>query len=68
MGRRAPHGHGAFSELVFGKDSVGAEVINEGDFEGGGLSHEEGERRQSHMSHEPAPDCGFLEDDDIEDW
>lgn len=68
MGRHAPHGHGAFSELVFGQDSVGAEVINEGDCEGGDVGHEEGERSQSHMIHEQAVGCGYLEDDDIEDW
>jgi cell cycle checkpoint protein len=68
MGRHAPHGHGAFSELVFGKDIADAEVINEGDCEGGGDSHEEGEGRQSHTSHEQAAGCGYLEDDDIEDW
>lgn len=68
MGRHAPHGYGAFSELVFGQDSVGAEVVKEGDCEGGGVIHEEGERRQSHTSHELAAGCGFLEDDDIEDW
>ena len=67
MGRHAPHGHGAFSELVFGQGSMRAEVVNEGDFEEG-VSYEEGERSQSHTSHQPAPDCGYLEDDDIEDW
>jgi hypothetical protein len=30
-------------------------------------SYEEGELSQSHTSHEPAGDCGYLEDDDIED-
>lgn len=68
MGPHTPHGHGAFSELVFGQDSVGAEVINEGDCEGGDVSHEEGERSQSHTIHEQAVGCGYLEDDDIEDW
>jgi hypothetical protein len=67
MSRRAPHGHGAFSELVFGQGSMRAEVVNEGDCEEG-VSYEEGERGQSHTSHQPAPDCGYLEDDDIEDW
>ena len=69
MGRHAPHGHSAFSELVFGQSSVHvrAEVVNEGDCEEG-VSYEEGERRQSHTSHEPAADCGYLKDDDIEDW
>jgi hypothetical protein len=68
LGRHAPHGHSAFSELVFGQGSVGAEVINEGDCEGGGISYAEGERSQSHTSHEQAAGCGYLEDDDIEDW
>lgn len=67
MGRHAPHGHGAFSELVFRQGSVRAEVVNEGDCEEG-VSYEEGERSHSHTSHEPAADCGYLEDDDIEDW
>jgi hypothetical protein len=67
MSRRAPHGHGAFSELVFGQGSMRAEVVSEGDCEEG-VSYEEGERGQSHKSHQPAPDCGYLEDDDIEDW
>jgi len=67
MGRHAPHGHGAFSELVFRQGSMRAEVVNEGDCEGG-VSYEEGERSQSHTSHEPVADCGYLEDDDIEDW
>ncbi len=67
MGRHAPHGHGAFSELVFGQGSARAEVINEGDCEEG-VSYEEGERSQPHTSHEPAVDCGYLVDDDIEDW
>jgi hypothetical protein len=67
MGRHPPHGHGAFSELVFGQRSMRAEVVNEGDCEEG-VSYEEGGRSQSHTSHEPAADCGYLEDDDIEDW
>ncbi|KAF8496473.1 P-loop containing nucleoside triphosphate hydrolase protein [Russula emetica] len=66
MGRHATHGHGAFSELIFGQGSMRAEVVDEGDCEG--VSYEEGERSQSHTSHEPAADCGYLEDDDIEDW
>jgi hypothetical protein len=66
MGRHAPHGHDAFSELVFGQGSVGAEAINEGDCEGG--DPEEGERSRSHTSHEQTAGCGYLEDDDIEDW
>jgi hypothetical protein len=66
MGPHAPHGHRAFSELVFGQVPMRAEVVNEGDCEG--VSYEEGERSQSHTSHEPAADCGYLEDDDIEDW
>jgi hypothetical protein len=44
-----------------------AEVVNEGDCEEG-VSYEEGERSQLHTRHEPAADCGYLEDDDIEDW
>ena len=67
MGRRAPHGHQAFSELVFGQDFSGAEVINEGDVEGEPVNYE-GESRQSHASPEQATGCGYLEDDDIEDW
>lgn len=67
MGRHAPHGHGTFSELVFGQGSMRAEVVNEGDCEEG-VGYEEGERSQSHTSHEPAVDRGYLEDDDIEDW
>jgi hypothetical protein len=67
MGRHAPHGHGAFSELAFGRGSMRAEAVNEGDCEEG-VSYEEGERSQSHTSREPAPECGYLEDDDIEDW
>ena len=66
MGCHAPHGHSAFSELVFGQGSMRAEVVKEGDREG--LRYEEGERSQSHTSHEPAADSGYLEDDDIEDW
>jgi cell cycle checkpoint protein len=67
MGRHAPHGHGTFSELVFGQGSMRAEVVNEGYCEEG-VSHGESERSQLHTSHEPAADCGYLEDDDIEDW
>ena len=67
MGPHAPHGHGAFSELVFRQGSMRAEVVNEGDCEEG-VGYEEGERSQSRTSHEPAADCGYLEDDDIEDW
>jgi len=68
MGRHAPHGHHAFSDLVFGQDLLGAEVINEGDVEGGPISYEGGESSQSHGSSEQATGCGYLEDDDIEDW
>lgn len=68
LGRGAPHGHRAFSELVFGQDSMGAEVVNEGDIEGGTVDYDEGESRHSHTSHEPAAGYGYLEDDDIEDW
>ena len=67
MGPHAPHGHGAFSELVFGQGSMRAEVVNEGDCEEG-VGYEEGVRIQSRTSHEPAADCGYLEDDYIEDW
>jgi hypothetical protein len=65
MGHHAPHGHGTFSELVFGQGSVRAEVINEGDCEEG-VGYEEGGRSKPHTSHEPAADCGYLEDGDIE--
>ncbi|KAI0301597.1 Rad17 cell cycle checkpoint protein-domain-containing protein [Multifurca ochricompacta] len=58
LGRRAPHGHHTFSELVFGRDSVGAKAMTEGDVEGGVVDYDEGETRESH----------YLEDDDIEDW
>ena len=68
LGRGAPHGHRAFSELVFGQDSMGAEVVNEGDIEGGTVDYDEGESRHSHTSHEQAAGFGYLEDDDIEDW
>lgn len=66
MGRHGPHGHRAFSELVFGQDLAGAEVINEGYGEGD-VNCEEDESSQPH-SHEPASSCGYLEDDDIEEW
>jgi len=68
MGRRAPHGHHTFSELVFGQDFLGAEIIKEGDVEGGPANYEEGESGQSHTSLEQATGCAYLEDDDIEDW
>ena len=67
MGRHGPHGHRAFSELVFGQDLTGAEVIDEGYSGGDGIHYEEDESSQSH-SHEPASSCGYLEDDDIEEW
>jgi len=67
MGRRAPHGHQAFSELVFGQDFSGAEVINEGDVEGEPVIMKA--RIGSHMRVLSRPQgCGYLEDDDIEDW
>jgi hypothetical protein len=68
MGRHGPHGHRTFSELVFGQDLMGAEVINEGYDEGEGVGHEEDENSQSRRSHELASSCAYLEDDDIEDW
>ncbi|KAI9509328.1 Rad17-domain-containing protein [Russula earlei] len=72
MGRHAPHGHHAFSELVFGQDFVGPEVINEGDDgERRTVDHEEGEGSRAHTSvewPEQVTGCGYLEDDDIEDW
>jgi hypothetical protein len=69
MGRAGPHGHRAFSEFVFGQDLRGAEVINEGGYgEGEGVGYNEGESSQPHRSQEPASSCGYLEDDDIEDW
>jgi hypothetical protein len=68
MGRHAPYGHRAFSELVFGQDSMSTEVINEGDAEGGSVAYEEGESSQFGTRPEPAVDCGYLEDDDIEEW
>ncbi|KAI0292520.1 Rad17 cell cycle checkpoint protein-domain-containing protein [Russula brevipes] len=68
MGRHAPYGHRAFSELVFGQDSMSSEVMNEGDAEGGSVSYEEGESSQFGTRPEPAVDCGYLEDDDIEEW
>ena len=68
MGRDGPSGHRAFSELIFGQDPTSAEVINEGDGEGEGVNIKEDDSRQLHTSHEPASGCGYLEDDDIEDW
>jgi hypothetical protein len=68
MGRHGPDGHRTFSELVFGQDLMGAEVINEGYDEGDGVGHEEDETSQSRRSHELALGCAYLEDDDIEDW
>jgi hypothetical protein len=71
LGRRAPHGHRAFSELVFGQDSVGVEVVNEGDIEGVVIDYDEGGISQPHVGHHErvaGPGCGYLEDDDIEDW
>ncbi len=71
LGRRAPHGHRAFSELVFGQDSVGAVLMSEGDIEAESIDRDEGEMRetrQSHTSIEQATCLGYLEDDDIEEW
>jgi hypothetical protein len=68
MGRHGPHGHRAFSELVFGQDFVGVEAINEAHDGGEDVGYEEDESSQLHESREPASSCGYLEDDDIEDW
>jgi cell cycle checkpoint protein len=70
LGRRAPHGHRAFSELVFGQDSMDIEVVNEGDIEEVVIDYDESEMCQSqlHVSHERVASCDYLEDDDIEDW
>lgn len=71
LGRRAPHGHRAFSELVFGQDSIGAELMCEGDVEAEAVDRDEGEIRetgQCHTSNEQATYLGYLEDDDIEEW
>ncbi|KAH9060573.1 Rad17-domain-containing protein [Lactarius vividus] len=71
LGRRAPHGHRAFSELVFGQDSIGAVPMGEGDVEAEAVDRDEGEIRetgQSHTSDEQAAYLGYLEDDDIEEW
>lgn len=68
MDRHGQHGHRAFSELVFGKDLIGAEVINEGHDDGEVVSHEEDESSRLHRAHEPVSVSGYLEDDDIEDW
>lgn len=68
MGRHAPHGHSAFSELAFGQDSMDAEVIGEGDGEGRRVYREEVANSESHTRYEQAAGCGYLEDDDIEDW
>ena len=68
--RHGQHGHRAFSELVFGRDSLGAEVINEGCDDGGVVGHEEDQSSRLHGGggHEPVSGPGYLEDDDIEDW
>jgi hypothetical protein len=70
LGRRAPRGHRAFSELVFGQDSMGIEEVNEGDIEEVVIDYDEGGICQSqlHDGHERVASCGYLEDDDIEDW
>ena len=71
LGPRAPHGHRAFSELVFGRDSIGADLMSEGDIETGVVGRDEGEIRetgQSHTNNEQAASLGYLEDDDIEEW
>jgi len=68
MDRHGQHGHRAFSELVFGRNFIGAEVINEGCDDGGVVSHEEDESSPLHGGHEPVSGSGYLEDDDIEDW
>ncbi len=71
LGPRAPHGHRAFSELAFGRDSIGAELMREGDIEAEPIDHDEGEiggNGQSHASDEPATGLAYLDDDDIEEW
>jgi hypothetical protein len=71
LGPQAPHGHRAFSELVFGRDSIGAVLMSEGDVEAEAVDRDEGEIRepgQSHTSYEQATCLGYLEDDDIEEW
>lgn len=71
LGSQAPHGHRAFSELVFGRDSIGAELMSEGDVGAEVVDRDEGEIRetgQSHASNEQATYLGYLEDDDIEEW
>ena len=71
LGSQAPHGHRAFSELVFGRDSiVGAVLMSEGDVEAEAVDRDEGEIRepgQSRTSYEQATCLGYLEDDDIEE-
>jgi hypothetical protein len=69
LGRHAPPGHRAFSEFVFGQDSVGIEVVNEGDVEGVVIDYDEGGtsgRLDVTSGHDEG--CDYLEDDDIEDW
>lgn len=71
LGPRAPHGHRAFSELVFGRDSMELELMGEGDIEAEAVDRVEDEIRetgQSHTSNEQATCLGYLEDDDIEEW
>jgi len=71
LGPQAPHGHRAFSELVFGRDSMGAELMGEGDIEAEAVEREEGEigeAKRLHTSNEQATSLGYLEDDDIEEW
>lgn len=71
LGSQAPQGHRAFSELVFGRDSIGAELMGEGDIEAAAVDRDEGgvrETGQSHTSNEEATCLGYLEDDDIEEW
>ena len=68
LGPRAPHGHRAFSELVFGRDSMGADLMSEGDIEAEAVGRDEGEIRETGQSHTQATCLGYLEDDDIEEW
>ena len=71
LGPQAPHGHRAFTELVFGRVSLGAELMSEGDIESEVVDRDEGEIRetgQSHTSIEQATGLGYLEYDDIEEW
>jgi hypothetical protein len=67
LGRHAPPGHRAFSELVFGQDSMGIEVVNEGDVEEVVIDYDQGGTRDR-LDATSGAGCDYLEDDDIEDW